>query len=159
MKTLLVQMADRAWTEAALHVACAMARSSEDGGTVVLLRMIETQHYSWLGTEFAYGTDTPEASSTLWAYKAIAEKYGVTLCVEPMQWITFVDAMVQAADALDADAVFARVPESSIPLWQRYQTWDLRRQLQGRKRALYTLDKPAHTTATPPELERLAHQH
>ena len=114
MKTLLVQMADRQWTEEALHVACAMAHSSNDNaGTVILLRMIETQHVSWLGTDFGTASSSPEESNLLWAYKAIAEKYGVDLCVEPMQWVDYVDALVQAADALEANAVFAHVPAPS----------------------------------------------
>jgi hypothetical protein len=159
MKTFLVQMADRAWTEAALHVACAMAHSSNGSeGTVVLLRMIQMQHYSWLGTDFGWESFSPEESSAIWSYKAIAEKYGVELCVEPMQWLDYVDALVQAADDLDADAVFAHVPASKLPLWRRCQTWDLRRQLQHRQRALYTLDQPAQPIAIPAEVERLAHQ-
>ncbi len=156
MKTILVEMADRPWTEAALHIACAMAHSYS--GSVVLLRMIETQHYGWLGTDFGLESFSPEESSLLWACKAIAEKYGVDLCVQPMQWMTYVEALVQAADEMEADAVFAQIPASSIPLWHRFQTWDLRRQLGQRQRTLYTLDKPAQRVTIPAELERLAHQ-
>jgi hypothetical protein len=156
MKTLLVQMSDRVWTEEALHVACAMAHSFD--GTVVLLRMMKTEHYSWLGTDFGSESFSPEESNLLWSYKAIAEKYGVELFVQPMQWIDYVDALVQAADELDADAVFAHVPASVMPLWRRFQSWDLRRQLGQRRRVLYTLDQPAQPVAIPAELERLAHQ-
>lgn len=160
MNTLLVQMADRRWTEEALHVACAMARSANgNAGTVVLLRMIKTEHYAWLGTDYGYELCSPDESNLVWTHKAIAEKYGVELCIEPMQSIDYVDTLVQAADALDADAVFANVPASHIPLWHRFQTWDLRRQLQRNKRALYTLEQPTQQIPAPAEAAQVAHQH
>jgi hypothetical protein len=160
MNTFLVQMADRGWTEEALHVACAMAHSSNrSDATVVLLQMIKTEHYAWLGTDYGYEPCSPDESNLVWTYKAIAEKYGVELCIQPMQSIDYVDTLVQAADALEADAVFADVPASHIPLWRRFQTWDLRRQLQHNQRVLYTLEQPAQQVAAPADAERFAHQH
>lgn len=151
MKTIIVQMADREWTEKALHVACAMARYDES--SIVLLRLIETQ-YSWLGTDFGYEPLSPDESNAVWDYKAIAEKYGIEFSVEPMQWVTFVGAVVDAVEALGAEAAFAVLPHSVLPLWHKFQTWDLRRQLQKRGCTLYTLEQPVQETVIP-ELETM----
>ena len=143
MKTILVQMADRQWTEEALHLACAMARNTESN--VTLMRMIHAQHYSWLGTSLGYEMLSSDESDAIWAYKAVAQKYNVELRVQPMQWISYVGAIVDASDQLDAEVVFANVPQRALPLWRRFEIWDLRRQLEQRQRTLYLLDQPVQS--------------
>jgi hypothetical protein len=147
MNTLVVQMSGRAWTEKALHMACAMARSYS--GSVVLVRMMRAQYPGWLGTEFAYQPLSPDESAAVWAYKAIAQNYGVELDIQPMQYATFVGALLDVAGALGASAVFADVPHSLVPGWRRYQIWDLRRQLERRDCALYTLDQLVQSVQIP----------
>ena len=146
MNTILVQMADRQWTEEALHLACAMARNSETPTTVTMLRLIYAQNYGWLGTSFG-STDwlTKEDSDLLWGCKAIAEHYEIELLVQPMQWMTYVGAIVDASDDLESGAVFACVPQYKLPFWRKFQIWDLRRQLEKRGRTLYTLDQPVQS--------------
>ncbi len=143
MNLILVQMADRPWTEEALHLACAMARSTHS--QVALLRMLHAQHYGWLGTSLGYEPISAQESETQWLYRKIAHQYGVELCVESMQWMTYVGAMVDASDELDAEVVFASVPATAFPVWRHYLTWDLRRQLKQRNRVLYTLDQPVQS--------------
>ena len=48
--TIMVQIADRAWTLDALHCACQMARRS--AAVIALVSMIPVQHTGWLGTEW-----------------------------------------------------------------------------------------------------------
>jgi len=141
--TILVQMAEPQWTKEALHLACAMARNTNSN--VTLLRLIEAQYYSWLGTSYGVETFSPDESASLWDYKTIAEKYGVELCVQPMQYVTFGGALVDASDELNANVVFARIPASAIPFWHKYQSWDLHRQFEQRERTLYTLDQPVQS--------------
>lgn len=145
MKTVIVQMAERDWTERALHVACAMARSN--GAAVVLLRLIEMQHLSWLGTDFGYEPLSPDASSAVWAYKSIASDYGVELRVQSFQYVSFSAALVEAAEDHHALALFADVPRHALAAWRRFQVWSLRRQLQASRCALYTLDQPVQAAA------------
>src|SRR5262249_22085629 len=131
-------MAEPRWTKEALHLACAMAHNTRSN--VVLLRLVETQHYSWLGTSYAWESFSAEESAVLWDYKAIAGEYMVDLCIQPMQYVSLNDVVVEASDELESDVVFACIPESAIPMWRKFQVWDLRRQLQQRHRTLYTLD-------------------
>lgn len=142
MTTILVQMTDKnmQWTEEAVHLAAAMAHNS--GETVSLLKLVPAQHLSWLGTTMPDMTETREASERLWSCKAIAEDYGVELCVQPFQYADLIGGLVDAVDEFAARALFVHVPETAIPVWRKFQLWDLRRQLTQRKVALYTLDQP-----------------
>lgn len=144
MSTILIQMADRQWTEEALHLACAMARS--DHSEVMLLNLVPAQHYGWLGTSLGVAGMSSEESSYIWNCKAIAARYGIDLCVQPFQYMTLIGALVDSVDEFDARALFARVPQSAIPLWSRYERWDLRRQMTQRGCALYLLDDPARAS-------------
>jgi hypothetical protein len=150
MEAIIVQMADGQWTEAALHLACAIARTTHS--EIVLLRMIETQHLSWLGASVDFDSFSMEDTERLWAYKAIAEKYGVEFSVEPMQWVSYVEAMVEASDQLNAEVVFAHIPESRLPIMRKFQTWELRHELTQRNRTLYTLDQPVKTSIPTPQI-------
>ncbi len=143
MTTILVQMADARWTEQALHLACAVTRSTHAG--VTLLRLIPVQHYSWLGTPFGYPGLSSEESARIWKYKGVAEKYGAELTLEQMQSISLVGALCDAADLLDAQAVFASIPDSIIPFWRKYLVWELRRLLAQHQRTLYTFDHPSQS--------------
>jgi len=140
MESIIVQMSAPQWTEQALHLACAMARTTHS--EVILLRMMETQHLSWLGTSYGVQTFSPEESARLWDYKAIAERYGVEFSIQPMQCVTYIDALVEARELMNAEAVFAALPKSRIPLWRKFQGWLLKRQLANRHCTLYTLDQP-----------------
>jgi hypothetical protein len=156
MESILVQMAESHWTEEALHLACAMAHTTHS--EVILLRMIETQHLSWLGTTYGAESFSPEESSRIWDYKAIAERYGVEFSIQPMQWLSYIDAMVEASELMNAEVIFASLPESRIPLWRKFQVWELRRQLAQRHRTLYTLDQPIHAPLPAPQIVPLNQQ-
>jgi len=140
MYTLLVQMADEQWTMSALHLACALARNV--GGKVVLLRLMQVQHPSYLGTAFGDRSPSETEYHDLKEYAATAEDYGLQLTVQPMQCATTLDAVADAAEQLDAFAVFAHVPESRIPYWRQFQIWNIERRLNAQNRQLFTLDQP-----------------
>lgn len=136
--TILVQIADESWTMQAVHLAAALARNC--GAKLVLFRLIPVRHLSYLGSEIG---DTPVTSKEymrLRSYEATAEDYGVEPTIASMQCISNLDAVAEGANQLNAQVVFARVPESRIPCWQRYQSWRLERRLK--QRTLYTLTNP-----------------
>ncbi|MCC6804407.1 MAG: hypothetical protein IT319_16105 [Anaerolineae bacterium] len=145
MTTFMVQMAKPQWAEAALHLACAVARTSD--ADLILLRLIQPQHYSWLGTPFGFELSAKD-SERVWRYKAIAASYGVELRLQSMQYVTLIGALVEAAEMYQAQAVFACIPESILPMWHQYQVWDLRRQLERLGCALHTLDQPAQAVVS-----------
>jgi len=153
MNTILVQMAEAEWTEEALHLACAMARNT--GGSVILLRLFCAQHYSWLGQAFWNEAPSQEESDRLWGYKAIADQYDIDLSIQPMQYATFIEALIDARDQLDTEIVFACIPGSTLPMWQKFQKWNLRRQLAQRHCALYTLDEPVQALILETQLNTL----
>jgi len=147
MKTVLVQMADQAWTAEAMNLACAMVRI--EGGRVILLQLIYTPHPGWLGTDYqGIGMGIAQWDA-LKSYKATAEQFGVELIVQPMQYNTLADALVQAAAEVGAVAVFARLPKSRVARWRRLQMFWLEHQLQSQRRQLHTLEQPINARWTP----------
>lgn len=142
MKTIMVQMSEHEWTMQAIHFACALARTNQT--TILLLRMIPVTHPQYLGTPYGYCALSGQELKAIGEYGATAEDYQVTLAVQPMQYVTALDAIVDAADLFDVDIVFANIPTSVIPYWRQFRTWQLTRRLAAKHRRLYTLanDQP-----------------
>jgi hypothetical protein len=136
INTVLVQLAEETWTSQAVHLAAALARNCD--AQLVLLRLIPVRHLSYLGSDFGSTPVTSEEYARLRSYEATAEDYGLALTVASTQAVSPLAAVAEAADHLDAQVVFACVPESRIPYWHQYQSWKLERRL--RPRTLYTLD-------------------
>jgi hypothetical protein len=55
--------------------------------------------------------------------------YDVPYSIKMMQYLTLIDALVQLAESLPAQVVFAQLPDSRIPYWHRFQTMMLRHRL------------------------------
>jgi hypothetical protein len=143
MSTILVQLSDVEWTRKALHLACAMARIQ--GSNIVLLRLISVPYPSYLGTAFGNVPPTADECQTLNECVATSEDYGVELTIRSMQCISTLDALVDAAEQLDAHAVFAHLPKSRIPYRQALQMWNTRRRLAHDYRELFALESAAQT--------------
>jgi nucleotide-binding universal stress UspA family protein len=141
MHTILVQMANEAWTEQALHFACALARNN--GARIILLRLMQVQHLGYLGTEFGSTPLSSHEYAVSLGYAATAEAYGVELIRHSMQCWSELDALADAADYVDAQVIFAYIPHSRIPCVDRLRRWGLQRRLGKAKRQLYTLEPSA----------------
>ncbi len=137
MKSILVQMSAQAWTMQAVHLACALARGNQ--ADVVLLRLIPVTHPSYLGTPYGETPLTYQERKSIEDYKATAEDYQVNLSFVSMQYVTALDAVADAAELVDADVVFANVPASFIPYWQKFRIWLLERRFNAQHRRLHTL--------------------
>jgi hypothetical protein len=148
INTILVQLADEAWTLQAIHLASALARNCD--AKLVLLRLIPVRHLGYLGSDIGNMPVTDDEYARLRSYAATAEDYGVELIVASMQCVAALDAVAEAADQLDAQVVFARVPESRIPYWHQYQIWRLERRLK--RRTLYTLQNPPRISDWAPHI-------
>jgi hypothetical protein len=143
MKTILVQVADQSWTMQAMHLACALARNTR--GSVVLLRLIQARTSYLLGSELNISSPTELEMGAITEYSMIAEDYGVGIVLQPMRYESFSEAVIQAAEHFDAIAVFASFPLNHMPLWGRFQLWNMRRQLNTQKCQLYTLEQSDQT--------------
>jgi hypothetical protein len=148
MNMIMVQVADKKWTTEALHLACAMARNSNMA--ITLVRFMEVGHMSYLGTDLGRIAPTPQEYRELQDYSAAAAEYGIELDVTSIQCLSRLDVVAQAAEELAAEVVFARLPETSIPYWHKFQLWNLKRQLQGQHCQLFTLDQPENVEAWVP---------
>jgi hypothetical protein len=136
MKTVLVQMADVKWTIQAMHLACAVARNYDR--SVVLLRLIHVSTPRFLGSDLNVPSLSDAEESAIMEYMSVAEAYGVEIELQPVHYESLSDALVQAARALKAGAVFARLPRESRGWWGRLRLWFLQRQLGV---PVYTLER------------------
>lgn len=148
MKVIAVQMADRAWTTQAMHLACSMARNT--GSQVVLLHLMLVNTPHLLGFGLVGDRPSRDEDKMIQEYATIAEDYGVEISLQLMQYSSFMDALVQAAEQLDAAAIFARLPKPSVAVLHKVQLWNVKRQLSAQGRQLYTLEQPegAETAVT-----------
>lgn len=157
MAAILVQMSEKLWTMQAVHLACALARNN--GAKVILLRLAPVQHLSYLGTPFGDAPLSSQEYDDLKEYAVTAEDYGVELTLQPMQCYSAFDALVDAAEQIDADTVFARVPPSRFPYWQRFQAWQLERRFSAVHRQLFTLNKSNRSGSQLPTITIIPARH
>ncbi len=130
--TIMVQIADRAWTLDAVHCACRMGRRSP--AVITLVSMVPVQHPGWLGTEWGNMDFSDAAEDDLEDYQATVLDYGLDCRLVHCQYVTLADALADAADQLDVEIVFAKLPKTLIPAWRRFQLWLLKRRLSQQRR-------------------------
>ena len=147
---LLIVMGDRAWTLAALHLACAMSRRSQT--EIVLLKMVAVRHPLLLGTEASLLNFTPDDTEALSDMAATAEDYGVSLDVQLYPYANYWHAVTSAAEQLGVTAVILHIPHSPIPFWGNVRRWLLRRQLARQRQLLFTLDDLAPSLTWTPSI-------
>jgi hypothetical protein len=131
---IMLQIGEPTWTQKALHAACRQARQT--GAELALVKMIPVQQPGWLGTELGYLNYSASDQADLANYEAIIEDYGVSFTAHLFQYMTLINGLIQAAEAVKAEVVFADVPVSRLPYWSRLQHWWLRRGLVSRGRRL-----------------------
>jgi hypothetical protein len=135
---IMVQMRDRKWTLAALHLACAVARNSET--SVVLIRMVQVQHIQWLAMDLEVEPPSYQEVQDLDEFCATAEDYGVQLIIQTFRYATLLGAISDAADYVNARIVFATLPNYHFKPWRKLLMWDLSRRLRHHQRQLCTLE-------------------
>jgi hypothetical protein len=141
---IMVQISDREWTLEALHCACLLARNTS--ARIALVKMVPVQHATWLGTNLGYMNLTYQGHAEFVDYQTTIEDYGVEFTPLVFQYITLIEATVQAAEHVNARIVFASIPASIIPWWTKLQRWMLRRQLIHQRRQL--IQHPVYNTVT-----------
>jgi hypothetical protein len=130
---IMIPLEEWGWTLTVVCFACILARATE--AELVLVEMIPVQHPYLMGTPLADLNRKevqylPELTATV-------ERYGVPYELRAFRYLSFVEAIVQAAELYKAQVVFARVAHSFIPFWQRLQAWRLRKSLEHDHRQLY----------------------
>jgi hypothetical protein len=130
---IMIPLEEWDWTLKAVCFACVLSRST--GAKLVLVELIPVQHPSWMGTPLAdlYRKEYPYLPKL----EAMLEKKGIPFEVRAFHFLSFVEAIVQAAERYKVQVVFARVADSFIPFWQKFQGWRLRKSLEHNHRQLY----------------------
>jgi hypothetical protein len=159
---IMVQIADPEWTQEALYDACILAR--KHCGEVALVKMLAVQHLSWLGTSEGLMGLSELDRAAMKNYEATVEDYGVNFSSHVFQYFSLPEAVVEAAEYLDADIVFATLPKSLVPQWHEFQMRKLRHRLARRQRVLVehkslVAERPTTKTLPARILASLLHPH
>src|SRR5215467_15398986 len=102
---IMVQVADSLWTQEALYYACILARKG--GGEVTIVKLLAGQHGGSLGRPLDHTVVKQQDRNEIKNYEYIVEDYGVAHSSFIFPYFSLVEAIVQAADYLDANMVFA----------------------------------------------------
>lgn len=137
---------DKQWTAKAVQMACGLAKNTQ--AEIVLVKMIPVDHLSWLNSEAGYAHLQEDDFTEAAYFGRICTEDGVAVSFLPFQYYTLADAIVDAADYLNAHAVFATLPPSLVKPWHSFQLWSLEHHLNARSRHLYQLDKLLARTAS-----------
>lgn len=135
---LMIVMGEIGWSQAALHLACAMSRREQ--ADILLLKMIPARHPLLLGTRGGSLSFTESDSQALQNMAATAEDYGVSLKIEYCQYVNYWHGVVNAAEQLSVTAVLIHIPHNPIPYYRDLRSWWLRRHLARQHQLLIPLD-------------------
>lgn len=137
MNTIMIALVgnDPKWAANAIHQAYGLARKNQ--ANLVLVNLVQTQYHQWLGTDFnLMMLDIPEVVT----YLQTAEDYGVEISCKTYQYYALADAIVESAEWVKADVVFATLPHFMIPFWRNHQLHSIESQLTHQHRQLLTLE-------------------
>lgn len=138
MGNIIVQLAEPHWTRHTLHLASALARNTQS--SITLLHLMVVRHPGLLGSDIAASPPTMEAHTQFEDYAFICEDYGVPCVLQSIQYISFIEALQDAASILNANVLFAKKPQSPVKIWNTLQTWWLTRCIQSTGCKLYLID-------------------
>lgn len=139
MPPVIVVVSEFSWTVKAMHLACALARNTQT--PLMLLDFRMTKNVGLLGMGIGYNPPTIQEYAELKDYGMIAEDYGVLMSIQPVEYESFSDALVQMVELFEPQTIFATLPKSVIPFFSQMQLRAVRRQLGDLNCKLYTLDE------------------
>ncbi len=145
MKPILLVISNPEWTHKAMHLACQLANNTKS--PLVLLDFRLTHNVGGLG-QGAYQHPNYQEHFALRDYHLIAEEYGLEVTIQPVEYESFHDVMIQIVDEFDGTVVFAQPPKSIIPFWSQFTLWQLQHELAKMNCRLYTLENERDTAET-----------
>lgn len=154
---IILQVSDRQWTMQAVHLACAMARNT--GSNLLLLQLRRVTNVGLLGTGIGVEAPSVRDEEDLKEYEAVAEDYGVPVVVQPMEYESLIDAVVQAVAILEATTLFMHLPEHRFTFWRQLQVRHLQHRLNALHCRLYLCDQSAQREPWMPAISLPAMKH
>lgn len=140
------------WTQEALHLAGAL--SLDTGWPVHLVELVPVDGPTLLGQPVGYRRYSLKQQAQAETYFQTLRDYGIDYAFDRFQFMDRPDAIVQLAEGVDAQVVFATLPHSRFGLWRRFGLWNLRRRLSYAGRRLYTLENALEALVwSPPRRE------
>jgi hypothetical protein len=137
---IMVQMDDHKWTLAALRMACADAAARH--GSVVLALLLPKTHVTLAGIDVSHYVFSETECDELEEYAAIAMQRHVPLTTRVFEYTHLDDGISAAADALNADTVYAHVEGDLLPFIHQRHVRHLEHTLEAHHHHLRTFELP-----------------
>ncbi|MCU0497648.1 MAG: hypothetical protein MUF87_09885 [Anaerolineae bacterium] len=129
MACVVVQLTDQLTTLANVHLAAALASSTQNELIFLDLRRVLNPHL--LGATMGHEHLEDETYDQWETYQQIAQTYGLNPKLQVMYYECYFEALLQASEALQAVALFAVIPAGRFGLWHDFRVWRLERQLKA----------------------------
>jgi hypothetical protein len=142
-KTVMVQMEDLKWTSAAMREACALAH--ERGESVALVLLLPKSHVILSNIDVNRYNFSESECDDLRTYWAIAADFDVAVTTHVFEYENFDEAIVRAADAVNADTVFANVPAALVRTLHNRHVSRLEHNLEAHNHHLRAYEVPCVT--------------
>lgn len=138
---IVVVAGDETWTQAALHLAAALA--THEGRELVLLKMVPVNNPALLGDMAGLVNFTDEEQAQIENMMAIAADYDVFPQLVVCEYSSWLSGMVDAAEQVGAKALFVQLWPTAMPFWRTLRVRRLQRQLAHVGCQLFALDQIA----------------
>lgn len=129
MACVIVQLTDQTSTLANVHLAAALASSTQT--ELIFLDLRRVLNAGLLGAMMGHEHLEDETYDRWETYQQIAKTYGLNPQLQVMYYESYFEALFQAAEALTAVALFATIPASRLGLWHDFRVWRFERQLKA----------------------------
>lgn len=136
---IVVVAGDEAWTQAALHLAAALA--AREGRELLLLKLVPVNNPELLGDVAGLVNFTDEEQAQVKNMMAIAAEYGMFPQLVVCEYSSWLSGVVDAAEQVGAKALFVQLWATAVPFWRTWRVHRLQRQLARLGCRLFALDQ------------------
>jgi len=137
---VMVEMGSLRWTVEAMRAACPEAKRI--GGTIVVALLMPESHCTLAGIDPETYTFSLDEQKELREYQAIADMHGVELKSRAFAYQELAQGIVDAADTLDAQIVYAHLPATLLPFQHQRQVRHLAKELESHHHELRNFEAP-----------------
>ncbi|MCC6614104.1 MAG: hypothetical protein IT320_11550 [Anaerolineae bacterium] len=137
---VMVEMGSLRWTIEAMRAACPEAKRI--GAKVVVTLLMPESQCTLAGIDPETYVFSADEQNEVREYQAIADMHGVELQTRAFEYHDLAHGIVDAADALDAQVVYAHLPATLLPFQHQRQVRHLAKELGSHHHELRNFEAP-----------------
>ncbi|MFO7664982.1 MAG: hypothetical protein R6X18_20670 [Chloroflexota bacterium] len=149
---ILVVTDEEKWTRQAMHLACAMARNLD--ASVALIQLVPVANPYQLGNIDHPPDFDPDHQAFINELLVTSEDYQTKTEIIRLHYASYINGISSAAEELQALGLFSPPSRYKGHLWERLQSWRLRRAVKCPLFTLDPADQPGWVQSPKPALTR-----